>query len=139
MTKRRSQAGFSLIELLLVMVIVGVLAVVAVPSMLNARDAAEKAATIATMRTIHTDQMVYMSVRGRYARLNELNAYFKNSLGQTSGSQLNRQNYIYVMSPTPTDTSLKTAYTILAVRIQGSRIRTLFLMSEDGRIQTIIP
>jgi prepilin-type N-terminal cleavage/methylation domain-containing protein len=139
MSDSRTQTGFSLIELLLVMVIVGILAIVAVPSLLNARDAAEKAATIATLRTMHSNQMVYMSQRGRYARMNELNAYFRNSLGQTSGSQINRQHYIYVMSPNPTDTSLKTGYTILAVAIRNSRIRTMFSMSEDGRIETVIP
>jgi type II secretory pathway pseudopilin PulG len=128
-----------MIELLLVVVIVGILAIVGVPSMLNARYAAEKASAIATLRTMHTNQMVYMSQRGRYARMNELNAYFRNSLGQTAGSQINRQNYIYVMSPSPTDASLRTGYTILAVRIRNSRIVTMFSVSEDGRIETVIP
>jgi hypothetical protein len=71
--------------------------------------------------------------------MNELNAYFRNSLGQTAGSQINRQNYIYVMSPSPTDASLRTGYTILAVRIRNSRIVTMFSVSEDGRIETVIP
>jgi hypothetical protein len=107
--------------------------------MMNARYAAEKSAAVAQLRTIHTNQMVYMSQRGRYARLNELNAYFRNSLGRTSGTQINKQNFIYIMSPTPTDASLRTGYRILALNLKNGRVQSMFSIAEDGRINTIIP
>src|SRR5690606_29537588 len=80
--------GFTLVEVLLVVVIAGIIAAVAVPSVFRARDAAESAAAVAHLRTIHTNQALYRSQAGRYARLSELNAYSNNSLGKIEGSTL---------------------------------------------------
>jgi prepilin-type N-terminal cleavage/methylation domain-containing protein len=138
-----SQKGFSLIELLMVCVIVGLLATIAVPSMLQSREAAEKGATIANLRTIHSNQLTYMSQRGRYARIRELNTYFNNTLGKQVGTTTNariiRGNYYYSSSPTPTDTTLRTRYQIYAYRLEGTFLETWFIMEQDGRIQTIVP
>ncbi len=143
MLKSRPQSGFSLIELLMVVVIVGILAAVAVPSLFRARDAAEKGAVIANLRTIHSNETTYLSQRGRYARLPELNTYFNNNLGTPTSTSANaslvRGSYYYLMSPTPTNTTLRTRYQIYAYTLENRfYIETLFIM-EDGVIDTIIP
>ncbi len=138
-----SQKGFSLIELMMVFVIVGMLATVAVPSLIKSREAAEKGAVIADLRTIHTNQTTYLSQRGRYARLPELNAYFNNSLGTLSSTSTNanllRGNYTYILSPTPTNTTLATKYQIFAIKYVQGRPVTAFIMDQSGVIDTIIP
>jgi general secretion pathway protein G len=55
-TKRRnpSAAGFSLIEVLIVIVVIGIIMAITVSALLNARDKARQGATIADMRNIAT-------------------------------------------------------------------------------------
>lgn len=138
-SNRSSQKGFSLIELLLVVTIIGILSTVAVPSLMKSREAAEKGATVGVLRTIQSHQMLFMAQKKRYARLTELNAQANNTLGTISGSQLIRGNYRYIMSPTPSNTSLKTQYQIIVYRRFNRTYIPAFLMSQDGVIQTIVP
>lgn len=56
-----SQAGFTLIEMLIVTAVFGVLATVAVPNLLSSRVAANEAAVIATLRAISTAQFQFKS------------------------------------------------------------------------------
>ncbi len=137
MNNADSQKGFSLIEMLMVVVIVGLLASIGVPSMLKAREAAQRGATIGTLRTMHTDQLMYYSNNGRYARLSELNSTFKQSFGTTVGSRLYKSNYMYLMSPSPTVTSLKTGYQIVVYRINSQFFYPSFFMNQNGEIQSI--
>jgi prepilin-type N-terminal cleavage/methylation domain-containing protein len=131
------QGGFSLIELLLVVVILGLLSTIAIPSLLKSRDAAEKAAAIEMMHTLHVNETGFMTHKGRYATLNELNRYAGNRLGTPVGSSLLRGNYTHYIFPN-TPTALKSQYTILAVKFRDTRAISAFLMNEDGEIQTLI-
>jgi type IV pilus assembly protein PilA len=56
-----SKAGFSLLELLIVVAIILIIAAIAIPNLLNARIAANEAAASQTVRTITTAAMVYSS------------------------------------------------------------------------------
>ncbi len=140
MSKRQNQSGFSLIELLMVVVIVGILATIGIPSLSKSREAAEKGVIIGVLRTLHSHQTIYLSENGRYARLRELNSYFQNSIGTTSGNRINRGNYMFSMSPTnPSLTSLRTRYRVIAYRNSGGLFIPTFSIDEDGVIDGLVP
>ncbi len=61
MRKRDRKAGFSLIELLIVVAIILIIAAIAIPNMLRARIAANEASAVNSVRTITTAETTYSS------------------------------------------------------------------------------
>jgi prepilin-type N-terminal cleavage/methylation domain-containing protein len=69
-TCRSDYAGFSLIELLIVVAVILVIAAIAIPNLLRSRMAANEASAVASVRSINTSQVVYQSTYGgTYATL----------------------------------------------------------------------
>jgi prepilin-type N-terminal cleavage/methylation domain-containing protein len=140
---RHTQQGFSMVELLLVVVVAGVLAVVAVPSLTRAKRAAEAGAVIGNLKSLSTIQLNYFSVKGRYARIAELNSFMQNSFGTTSRSSVYRGDYRFRNYPStnPTDTSLKTNYGFRVTRTENSEIvfEIRYRNFDDGEIIIIEP
>lgn len=62
--KGRRDAGFSLIELLIVIAIILVIAAIAIPNFLRSRMTANETAAVSNIRTIVTAQVVYISTYG---------------------------------------------------------------------------
>jgi prepilin-type N-terminal cleavage/methylation domain-containing protein len=64
MTKKKSDAGFSLIELLIVVAIILIIAAIAIPNLLRSRMAANEASAVGSIRTMNTAAISYNSTYG---------------------------------------------------------------------------
>ena len=69
----KTNKGFSLLELLIVVAIILIIATIAIPSLLRSRQAAHEAAAVATLRTLNTAEVTYLSTAaGQFGQLTDL-------------------------------------------------------------------
>lgn len=60
----KSNKGFSLIELMIVVVVIGIIAAISVPNLLASRRAANEASALRSLRTMATAQAIYHATAG---------------------------------------------------------------------------
>jgi type IV pilus assembly protein PilA len=58
----KSQKGFSLVELLVVVIIIAIIAAIAIPNLLSSRRVANEAAAVSSLRTVHSAQATYQAL-----------------------------------------------------------------------------
>jgi type IV pilus assembly protein PilA len=108
-SRRLRAAGFSLVELLIVIAIILIILAVAVPKLTSARMQAQEMAAIQAIQTINTAQQQYYSQFGRYANsLQELGPPTSGTPGPSAAdlipadlAQGTKQGYNFVMTATP--------------------------------------
>ena len=96
--KHQNYAGFSLIELLIVVTIIGIIASIAIPNLLASRRAANEASAQQGMRTISSAQHTYFFTfgNGSYADLATLGARVMTDSVLSSG---NKSGYHFEATP----------------------------------------
>ena len=128
---KRTNEGFSLIELLVVVIIIAVIAAIAIPSVLASRRAANEASAIQTLRTISSAEHTYIGTNGSnstYGSLNQLNG--AGMLDDTfTGTTFTKSGYTFVHTLPATPT----AYCADALPVASNGIRT-FGIDQSGLI-----
>ena len=132
---KNNQAGFSLIELLLVITILGIISTISIPLLVKAKESAENQSAYSSMRALSTMQISYYSQNNRFARLNEL-VTDQSGFGTFSGDTLSKGRYKFVMEPLqPDDANLKTKYKIVVSSpVAGSDVPYMLYVDERGQI-----
>jgi type IV pilus assembly protein PilA len=92
----KTNRGFSLLELLIVVAIILIIATIAIPSLLKSRQAANESAAVANLRSMNTAQVAYSSSNsGAYGALTDLQSagLIDSSFLSASG----KSGYIYTV------------------------------------------
>jgi type IV pilus assembly protein PilA len=121
----KNSAGFSLLELLIVVAIILIIATIAIPSLLRSRQAANESAAVATLRTINAAQVAYSSSGGNYGTLDDL---IKERLLDDAFTG-NKAGYKYTV------TALGPNYTAEAVPITGNSGRYGYYSHPDAVVR----
>src|SRR5207237_5495487 len=126
----KSNKGFSLLELLIVVAIILIIATIAIPSLLRSRQAAHEAAAVATLRTINTAEVTYLSTaQGKFGGLSDLTGAGLLPSNFTAGGTVSGYHFA-ILTATP-----YTDFTIWANPASANEGRYSYYLVPDGTIR----
>src|SRR4051812_37220979 len=97
----KSQKGFSLVELLVVVIIIAIIAAIAIPNLLASRRAANESSAIANLRQVHTAEATYATTgTGVYGSFANLSAAQLMDASWTGTPAKNTYTFTYAPSTT---------------------------------------
>lgn len=126
----RRAAGFSLIELLIVISIIGIMAAVAIPQLNAYLKRGRETAAIQSLQEIHRAQTQYYSAKGKFTSLNDL--VEAEMLRKTFGEGRTNGGYTYTSADVTANT-----FTIHADRSSDGDGYSDFNITEKGDIYKV--
>jgi prepilin-type N-terminal cleavage/methylation domain-containing protein len=140
----RKQAGFSILELLIVVGIIVIVAAIAIPNLLRARVAADEASAVQSLRAINSAQIGYLQVypdMGSYAcQLSYLGPPLGSTMVNSTAADLIdmqlssgiKSGYAFYMNCTPPAADGTTGYEVKAAPV-GASITDSTCGTDQGR------